>query len=55
MKKQLNVNAGAVADFAALAIAEALKIAAAHLHKFVQLEDPSPRKWGGKGLGLAFC
>ena len=23
--------------------------------KFVQLEDPSPRKWGGKGLGLAFC
>jgi NtrC-family two-component system sensor histidine kinase KinB len=23
--------------------------------KFVQLEDPGPRKWGGKGLGLAFC
>ncbi len=23
--------------------------------KFVQLDDPSPRKWGGKGLGLAFC
>ncbi|MCM2266343.1 MAG: PAS domain S-box protein [Elusimicrobiales bacterium] len=23
--------------------------------KFVQIEDPSPRKWAGKGLGLAFC
>jgi PAS domain S-box-containing protein len=23
--------------------------------KFVQLEDIGPRKWGGKGLGLAFC
>ncbi|MBI5744702.1 MAG: PAS domain S-box protein [Elusimicrobia bacterium] len=23
--------------------------------KFVQMEDPAPRKWAGKGLGLAFC
>ncbi len=23
--------------------------------KFFQLDDPAPRKWGGKGLGLAFC
>lgn len=23
--------------------------------KFVQIEDPAPRKWAGKGLGLAFC